>query len=876
MKLKIIALCLLPMALSAQINITTSGNSTQNFDALLTTGSVNTWNDNSTIPNYFAQRSGFGTTYQAGTGSSTVGNLYSFGSTGSTERALGSVGSDNTSALNFSYGVLLQNNSGFNLNQLAVSYTLEQWRNAGNTTPDEVTVWYKISASPISNLSPGDNTGWIQITALTTASPINTSTAGALDGNLAVNQASLSNISIPNLSVPNGHYMMIKWEDINHPGNDDGLGIDNVDITWTIGCNTSSTINETACNFYIVPSGDESYSASGVYTDTIPNASSCDSIITINLTVETGVVYYADADFDGLGDINSSINTCVPPVSGYVLNSDDCDDQSSAIGIGNTTYYLDADLDGFGDLNNTTSGCSLPNGYSLNGLDCNDGDFNINPNATDIPDNGIDEDCSGSDVSVVGSNLGMYEFTQAVACPVTALSVTAQPTNAVFSDYATLGTACSGSANVYSTSGWNTTSTIDLNEYNEFSITSNECFGLDLNKIVFTHRISASGGTPTYFVRSSLDNYTADLASGASIVTDKIDTIVLPISFDVISQVTFRFYIINMGTNQATWRNDNVTLIGNMNTIQPTTFYADADGDTYGNPAVTISACSVPFGYVANDSDCDDSNSSINPTTIWYEDADSDNLGNENSTFIGCVSPANYVLISGDCDDTDPSSTFTTMYYEDNDSDGFGASIGTAFCVNPGSGYVLNNTDCDDSQSTVYPGAPEICDAFDNNCNGQTNEGIQTTVYYIDNDGDTYGQGSAGDFCSDPGIGYSLFNTDCDDDNAAAYPGAPEILNNGVDENCDNTDNYMAINETAISNFSLQPNPSNGVFTIVFPTDVKQLNAQLLDLNGKKLASQKLAGSKFELDYSNFSEGIYLLQISTAFETKTVRISIVK
>jgi hypothetical protein len=396
MKLKLIALCLMPMALSAQINITTSGNSTQNFNSLLNTGIVNSWNDNSTIPNYFAQRSGSGSTYQAGTGSSTVGNLYSFGATGGSERALGSVGSGNGTAGNFAYGVLMQNNSGFNLDQLAVTYTLEQWRNAGNPTPDEVTVWYKTSSSSISNLSPGDNAGWTQITVLTTASPINNATTGALDGNLAVNQVLLSNISIPNLFVPNGHFIMLKWEDIDHAGDDDGLGIDDVTLVWTVGCNTSSTINETACNSYTVPSGDETYFASGIYMDTIPNVSLCDSIITINLTIENGIVYYADNDVDGLGDINNTINTCVPPVSGYVLNSNDCDDQSSAIGIGNTTYYLDADLDGFGDLNNTTLGCVLPNGYSPNSLDCNDNDFNINPNATDIPDNGIDEDCLSS------------------------------------------------------------------------------------------------------------------------------------------------------------------------------------------------------------------------------------------------------------------------------------------------------------------------------------------------------------------------------------------------------------------------------------------------------------------------------------------------
>ena len=876
MKIKLIALCFLPMALSAQINITTSGNSTENFNSLLNTGSVNTWNDNSTIPNYFAQRSGFGTTYQAGTGSSTVGNLYSFGAAASSERAIGSLGSNNGSAGDFAYGVLLQNNSGFNLDQLAVSYTLEQWRNGGNTTPDEVTVWYKTSSSSISNLTPADNTGWTQVTALTTASPINIAGAGALDGNLGANQMLVSNISIPNLFVPNGHFIMIKWEDIDHAGNDDGLGIDDVTLAWTVGCNTSSFITETTCNSYTVPSGDETYTASGVYYDTIPNYTLCDSILTINLTIETGVVYFADNDADGFGDINNSINTCVPPISGYVLNSNDCDDQSSAIGIGNTTYYLDADLDGFGDVNNFTLGCVLPIGYSLSALDCNDADININPNTIDIPDNGIDEDCSGSDATLLGFNVGMYEFTQAAACPVTALSVTAQPTNAVFSDYSSLGTICSSAANVFSASGWNITSTIDVNQYNQFSVTSNDCFSLDLNKLIFTHRISASGGTPTYTLRSSLDNYTTDLATGNPLTTDQIDTIILPASFDAVSQVTFRFYITNMASLQATWRNDNVTLFGNTNSVQPTTFYADTDGDSYGNPAVTISACSLPVGYVTNDSDCDDSNSAINPTTVWYEDADADNVGNLTVTFTGCVAPTNYVLVSGDCDDSDPAATFPVIYYQDSDNDGYGVAFGVEFCQNPGFGFVLNNTDCDDSQNSVYPGAPEICDDFDNNCNGQTNEGLQTTVYYLDNDGDTYGQGSAGDFCADPGIGYSLLNTDCDDDNAAAYPGATEILNNGVDENCDNTDNYMSILENEMSNLNVQPNPSNGFFTLTFLTDVKQLNLQLLDLNGKTLNSQQLNGSKFELNYSSVSEGIYLLQISSISETKTVRISIVK
>ena len=61
------------------------------------------------------------------------------------------------------------------------------------------------------------------------------------------------------------------------------------DFTWTpfsTPCvNTTSSFSETACDEYIVPSGDESYTASGIYEDTIPNAAGCDSIMTIDVTI---------------------------------------------------------------------------------------------------------------------------------------------------------------------------------------------------------------------------------------------------------------------------------------------------------------------------------------------------------------------------------------------------------------------------------------------------------------------------------------------------------------------------------------------------------------------------------------------------------------
>lgn len=67
---------------------------------------------------------------------------------------------------------------------------------------------------------------------------------------------------------------------------DPGFSIDDVNI-YTACTSTTSTITESACDSYTVPSGNATYTASGTYMDTIPNASGCDSVITINLTVDT-------------------------------------------------------------------------------------------------------------------------------------------------------------------------------------------------------------------------------------------------------------------------------------------------------------------------------------------------------------------------------------------------------------------------------------------------------------------------------------------------------------------------------------------------------------------------------------------------------------
>ena len=164
-----------------------------------------------------------------------MSNLYSFGSTSSAERAIGTVGSGGATAGNFAHGVLLRNTSGTILTDLTVTYTLEQWRKENNANAHTITFWYRISSSNITNLNPNSNGSWTQVTALSTTSPIISATAAtALDGNLSANRVTLSNISIPSLSLANNEYIMLKWEDPDHTGSDHGLAIDDVTINWTI------------------------------------------------------------------------------------------------------------------------------------------------------------------------------------------------------------------------------------------------------------------------------------------------------------------------------------------------------------------------------------------------------------------------------------------------------------------------------------------------------------------------------------------------------------------------------------------------------------------------------------------------------------------
>ncbi len=179
------------------------------------------------------------------------------------------------------------------------------------------------------------------------------------------------------------------------------------------------------------------------------------------------------------------------------------------------------------------------------------------------------------------------------------------------------------------------------------------------------------------------------------------------------------------------------------------------------------------------------------------DDSDGDGFSDEADGGTDCddsdptINPSSYELCDGldnDCDgETDEEAIDGQTWYLDSDSDGYGGSFLTAQSCDGLFGYVDNADDCDDLETLVYPGATELCNGVDDDCDGDVDEGAPAAqTWYLDNDGDGVGgfwlTQSA---CSMP-EGYAVDSSDCDDTNAAIYPSAPELCD-GLDNDCDNS-----------------------------------------------------------------------------------------
>ena len=179
------------------------------------------------------------------------------------------------------------------------------------------------------------------------------------------------------------------------------------------------------------------------------------------------------------------------------------------------------------------------------------------------------------------------------------------------------------------------------------------------------------------------------------------------------------------------------------------TFYYDGDADGYGDPETTQESCEAELGWVLNGMDCDDADPAFHPGA-----AEAD-----------CADPADY-----NCDGS--------VGYADADGDGFAAC-----------------EDCDDAAASANPDGVEVCDEVDNDCNGLVDDqATDASTYYQDADADGFGDARIYEAACEQPLGFVSDDTDCDDLNAASFPGNTEICD-GVDNDCDGDADSTAVDQ---------------------------------------------------------------------------------
>jgi hypothetical protein len=454
---------------------------------------------------------------------------------------------------------------------------------------------------------------------------------------------------------------------------------------------------------------------------------------------------FADADDDGAGDPGTSSSVCTL-AAGMVTNGDDCDDGDDRVspyasetcdgvdedcdgkiddGLPDGTWYADLDEDGFGDVNAPRTGCAQPDGAVLDASDCDDGHDDAHPGAPELCD-GYDNDCDND---------------------VDDEDVSLDPTGATT---------------------W-------------YRDADHDGFGNDASPTVACANPNAALFID---VGGDCDDGDAQNFPGQTEVCDRRD-------------------------NNCDALIDEDDPLLDWSTAQ--TFYVDGDLDGAGDAAQPIDACFPAPGRSPSSDDCDDADPLVGAAPYWLLDADQDGFGAGVPIGPSCTQPQADTVVAGgpvDCDDgadlvfpgaaeicngvdddcdtlvddTDPNVDVSlgSLFYRDSDGDGFGRDPGVRFCANPNPAqYAEQGGDCDDANGLGFPGASEVCDTVDNDCDLLVDEDdpsldLATLIeHYQDLDEDGVGDSAFPiDACS-PSRGVAPVAGDCDDLDATI--GAPVL-----------------------------------------------------------------------------------------------------